>query len=153
MNWYLVGRLALAAGLGYVVGWERNVRGHAAGERTFALLALGAAAFMSTVVIDEGSSDAEARVVQGVAAGVGFIGAAVTWRSATDSSSTRGLTTAAAVWAVVAMGTLCGVGELLVATSVAVFTLVLLELRYLPVLRAIDPRRVRNRLQDDDEAA
>lgn len=150
-DWYLIGRIALAAGLGYGVGWERSIRGHAAGERTFALLALGAASF-TAVVVDQSGGDGLSRTVQGIAAGVGFIGAAITWRDGSGKQGTRGLTTAASVWSVASMGALCGSGKLLVAGAVAVLTLLLLELRYLPVLSIADPRRYRERYQDDDEA-
>jgi putative Mg2+ transporter-C (MgtC) family protein len=149
-DWYLVGRLALALALGYAIGWERALRGHAAGDRTFALLAMGAAGF-AAVVVESSNSDAVSRAVQGVAAGVGFIGASITWRRGGEvgKSATRGLTTAAAVWAVVAIGLLAGVGKLLLATAFAGMVLFLLEMRFLPVLRDIDPRRFRDRYFED----
>ncbi len=148
-DWYLIGRVALAALLGGLIGWERAVRGHSAGDRTFALLALGAAAF-AAVASDTGDVSAVSRTVQGIAAGVGFIGAAVTWRTPRPGD-TKGLTTAAAVWAVVAMGALCGVGKLALALAVAAIVLVLLELRHIPLLRLADPRRQRARYHDQDE--
>lgn len=163
-DWYLIGRVALALGLGYAIGWERALRGHAAGDRTFALLAMGAAGF-ATVVVESGNTDAVSRAVQGVAAGVGFIGAAVTWRrdearanaatpdaattAANAKAATRGLTTAAAVWAVVAIGLLCGTGKLLLASAMAGMVLVLLELRFTPFVRGLDPRRFRDRYFED----
>jgi len=149
-DWYLIGRVALAMGLGYAIGWERALRGHAAGDRTFALMSMGAAAF-ATVLVESGNADALSRAVQGVAAGVGFIGAAVTWRrdDATESTATKGLTTAAAVWAVVAIGLLCGAGKLLLATAIAAMVLFLLEMRFLPYLRELDPRRFRDRYFED----
>ena len=164
-DWYLIGRVALSLGLGYAIGWERALRGHAAGDRTFALLAMGAAGF-ATVVVESGNTDAVSRAVQGVAAGVGFIGAAVTWRredasgstsppyaatanGANAKAATKGLTTAAAVWAVVAIGLLCGTGKLLLATAMAVMVLVLLELRFMPFVRGLDPRRFRDRYFED----
>jgi putative Mg2+ transporter-C (MgtC) family protein len=162
-DWYLVGRVALALGLGYAIGWERALRGHAAGDRTFALLSIGAAGF-ATVIVESGNADAVSRAVQGVAAGVGFIGAAVTWRredgsantgaanaatAATARAATKGLTTAAAVWAVVAIGLLCGTGKLLLATAIAAMVLFLLEMRFLPYLRELDPRRFRDRYFED----
>jgi putative Mg2+ transporter-C (MgtC) family protein len=149
-DWYLVGRVALALGLGYVIGWERALRGHAAGDRTFALMAMGAAGF-AAVIVESGSADALSRAVQGVAAGVGFVGAAVTWRreTAKGDNATKGLTTAAAVWSVAAIGVLCGVGKLLLATAMTVMALWLLEMRFLPFLRVIDPRRFRDRFFEE----
>jgi putative Mg2+ transporter-C (MgtC) family protein len=151
-DWYLVGRVALALALGYVIGWERALRGHAAGERTFALMSLGAAGF-AAVVVESGNADAVSRTVQGVAAGVGFIGAAVTWRRGIrhGRTDTRGLTTAAAVWAVVAVGLLCGVGKLLLATASAAMIVFLLEMRHIPVVKQLDPRRFYDRFFEDDD--
>ena len=148
-DWYLFGRVALAALLGALIGWEREARGHAAGDRTFAMLAIGAAAF-TAVVAESDDATALSRVVQGVSAGIGFIGAALTWRTGNDRSDVRGLTTAAAVWAVVAIGILCGVGKLLLSTLVAALVLVVLELRHIPVLKWADAARVSERYNDED---
>src|SRR5207247_7503991 len=74
----LFGRVALAAGLGYLIGLERQLRGKAAGDRTFALLAMGAAALVAMAIeLFPLSAD---RVIQGVATGVGFLGAGVIFR-------------------------------------------------------------------------
>jgi putative Mg2+ transporter-C (MgtC) family protein len=73
-DWELVGRLVLAAVLGFVIGLERELRGQAAGERTHALVALGAAAFalISARAFPGGDT---ARVAAGVVTGIGFLGA------------------------------------------------------------------------------
>ena len=74
----ILGRSALAAALGFVIGLERETRGKAAGERTFALLSLGSAAFVSIGgFLFPASAD---RIVQGIAAGVGFLGGGVIFR-------------------------------------------------------------------------
>src|SRR5262249_61187857 len=64
-------RIAVATGLGFVIGLERLVRGNPAGPRTFALLGLGAAAFS---VVAVGFAN-DGRVIAGGATGGGFIGA------------------------------------------------------------------------------
>jgi putative Mg2+ transporter-C (MgtC) family protein len=146
-------RIGVAAGLGFVVGWERHLRGNPAGERTFAVLALGTAGFTAFAM----SADATnfTRVIQGITTGVGFIGAGLVWRSGegdNHGSMVHGLTTAAAAWAIVAMGVLAGAGRFVMAATVAAFMLVILELFYLPGLRALDPRRFRARFRTDHDA-
>lgn len=130
-----VGRAALAALLGMTIGLERETRGKAAGERTFALLALGASTFVSVgVAIFPTSAD---RIVQGVAAGVGFLGAGVIFRREAD---VEGLTTAAGAWAAAAIGVTVGLGAYLAGVLATVLALLILELDQMPVLRKIRQR-------------
>jgi putative Mg2+ transporter-C (MgtC) family protein len=130
------GRMALAALFGFLIGLEREYRGKPAGERTFALLALGAAGF--TAVGVELFPDSAEKVMAGVATGVGFLGAGIIWRM---DSGPRGLTTAASSWAATAIGVLCGTGVYLSAALATVLVMLILELESLPGLRFI--RRVR----------
>jgi putative Mg2+ transporter-C (MgtC) family protein len=130
----LLGRAALGALLGLLIGIEREYRGKAAGERTFALLAFSAAAFSamgSLLLGPEGTS----RVIQGVATGVGFLGAGLIFqRKPTDI---RGLTTAAGAWAATAVGTIVGTGAYIAGGLLAAVVLVVLELDAIPFLRRI----------------
>jgi putative Mg2+ transporter-C (MgtC) family protein len=138
-EWAAIGRMALAAALGYAIGFERELRGKSAGERTFALIALGTAALVS--LGSEFGVAAASRVIQGVAAGIGFIGAGLIFQR--EQGMVLGLTTAAAVWAVAAVGVLVGAGAYVAAilgTLLAVFILVLDKL---PVIRRVEPRRLR----------
>jgi putative Mg2+ transporter-C (MgtC) family protein len=125
----LFGRIALAAGLGYLIGLERQLRGKAAGDRTFALLAMGACALVAmSIELFPLSAD---RVIQGVATGVGFLGAGIIFRR---TERVKGLTTAAAAWAATAIGVLCGARLYLVAGLTTVLTILLLESIALPGL-------------------
>jgi putative Mg2+ transporter-C (MgtC) family protein len=125
----LFGRIALAAGLGYLIGLERQLRGKAAGDRTFALLAMGASALVAmSIELFPLSAD---RVIQGVATGVGFLGAGIIFRR---TERVKGLTTAAAAWAATAIGVLCGAKLYLVAGLTTVLTILLLESIALPGL-------------------
>ena len=128
----LVARIALAAVLGYVIGFEREARGKAAGQRTFALVALGAAAFTALAV--ENFPDAD-RVIQGVVTGIGFLGAGLIFRA--QGGSVQGLTTAASAWAIAAIGVLVGSGRYWPAVITTVLVLAILELNY--VLRPHGP--------------
>src|SRR6266540_3572147 len=126
-EWALVGRMALATGLGYAIGFEREWRGKPAGERTFALIALGAA----------------------VVTGVGFLGAGLIFREATGGI--LGLTTAASAWAVAAVGVLVGSGAFLAGILSTLLVLFILELNRLPVIRRFLAQRIRD--QDGNEDA
>jgi putative Mg2+ transporter-C (MgtC) family protein len=134
----LVGRMALAAGLGWVIGFERELRGKSAGTRTFALIALGTAGIVS--LGDEISGDALSRIVQGVAAGIGFIGAGLIFQR--RQGIVLGLTTAAAVWAAAAIAVLSGAGAYLPAVAGMVLVVLVLELDEIPGLRRLDARRL-----------
>ena len=121
----LVGRIALAAVLGYAIGFEREARGKAAGQRTFALVALGAAAFTGYAVQHFPDAD---RVIQGVVTGIGFLGAGLIFRS--QGGSVQGLTTAASAWSIAAIGVLAGSGAYWPAVITTALVLGILELNY-----------------------
>ena len=101
----IIGRVALGAFLGYILGLDRALRGKDAGDRTFSLVALGSAAFVALGV--ELYPDSADRVIQGVTAGIGFLGAGIIFRA---SGGVKGLTTAAALWTAAAVGCLVGAG-------------------------------------------
>jgi putative Mg2+ transporter-C (MgtC) family protein len=136
MDWQsqlvIVGRIAFAAFLGYLVGLDRAFRGKDAGDRTFALVALGSAAFVAMgVEMFPFSAD---RIVQGVATGVGFLGAGIIFRA---SGGVKGLTTAAALWAAAALGALVGGGLYLSAALLTGILLIVLELHTVGFLRRL----------------
>lgn len=112
-------RLIVAAGFGLAVGFERERREHAAGLRTHMLVAVGACLF--TLVgaygfegLDTTTAD-PSRVASQVVTGVGFLGAGAILR---EGISVRGLTTAASLWVVAAIGTAVALG-MFWATSIA----------------------------------
>jgi putative Mg2+ transporter-C (MgtC) family protein len=127
----LFGRIALATGLGYVIGLEREYWGKTAGDRTFALLALGSAAFVGLGV--EMFPLTADRVIQGVAAGVGFLGAGIIFRG--EGGGPKGLTTAAASWGVAAIGALAGAGVIWTPIMVTALVMVILESARLPFIQ------------------
>lgn len=133
----LLGRAALAAVLGFVIGLEREYRGKSAGDRTFALLSFGAAAIVavgSELLGTAGTS----RVIQGVVTGVGFIGGGLIFRA--EGGGVRGLTTAAGAWAATGIGALTGIGAYLAASLGAALVVIVLELDAIPVFRRIRAR-------------
>ncbi len=144
-DWELVGRLVLAALLGFLIGLEREFRGQAAGERTHALVALGAAAF--ALISPRGFPGGDAtRVAAGVVTGIGFLGAGMILKK--EGEKIEGLTTAAGIWAVGAIGLAIGAGMYLLGIVAAV--LVGLILAAESVLR-LDERFERRRAQETKE--
>jgi len=119
-------RLLVAALLGGVLGYEREHQGKAAGVRTHMLVAMGAALF---VLVPQqagmGMSDL-GRVIQGVVAGVGFLGAGAIIKRHHREGDVQGLTTAAGVWMTAAIGVACGMGRestAVISTVLALFVL------------------------------
>src|SRR5262245_21483264 len=110
----IIVRLALAALLGGVIGYERESRGKAAGLRNHMLVALGSALFVLVVQQSGGGADAVSRVIQGLVAGIGFLGAGAILNNRNDPHI-RGLTTAAGVWMTAAIGVAAGIGRELTA--------------------------------------
>jgi len=108
-------RLALAALLGGLLGIEREQKGKAAGVRTHMLVAMGAALFV-LVSQQSGMLSADlSRVVQGVVAGIGFLGAGTILKGHvkghSDEEQVKGLTTAAGIWLTAAIGVAAGMGR------------------------------------------
>jgi uncharacterized membrane protein YhiD involved in acid resistance len=119
----IVARLILAGVLGAIVGLERDLRDYPAGLRTMALVTLGSALFME---VSRMTGAAEDRIAAQVVTGIGFLGAGIIFRQGLD---VKGVTTAATIWAMAAVGLAVG-RELYVAAPLAtLIILVFLELR------------------------
>ena len=130
-------RLMLAAALGGIVGLEREIRGHEAGFRTFMLVSAGAALAM---IVSMSFSDANwvnenalptlgdryaiavdpARIAYGVMTGVGFLGAGTIIQR---RNQVQGLTTAAGIWSVAALGLAAGFGQYVLSVTATILLL------------------------------
>ena len=107
----LIIRLLMAALLGGILGFEREHRGKAAGIKTHMLVAVGSALFV-LIPQQAGLSEAElSRVVQGIIAGIGFLGAGAILKKGADEKDLKGLTTAAGIWPTSAIGVAAGLGR------------------------------------------
>ena len=122
-------RVLVAAALGGLLGAERERAGKAAGLRTHMLVALGSALFV-LFPAEAGMSVGDlSRVIQGVATGIGFIGAGTILKRA-DADEIQGLTTAASIWLTAAIGMAVGAGRLwlpIICTACAWVILVVLS--------------------------
>ncbi len=106
----IVQRLVLAALIGAVLGFERELRQKSAGLRTNILIALGSAVFtVLSVDIAAGWNADPARIAAQIVTGIGFLGAGAIMR--TDRGAIYGLTTAAMVWVNASLGMAAGAGR------------------------------------------
>jgi putative Mg2+ transporter-C (MgtC) family protein len=113
----LIGRIGLTFLMGAVLGLERESSHRPAGLRTHMLVAAGAAAFTIASTyrfVGQGTVRDPARVAAQIVVGLGFLGARTIWRT---PNAVRGLTTAASVWVVAAVGVLAGSGSYRIAVG------------------------------------
>ena len=103
-------RILAATLVGAVIGWEREHTGKSAGLRTHMLVSLSSAIFVLAPLEAGMNIDELSRVIQGVAAGIGFIGAGAILKLA-DARVIEGLTTAAGIWLTAALGLAAGLGR------------------------------------------
>jgi putative Mg2+ transporter-C (MgtC) family protein len=129
--------LAVATGLGAVIGFEREWRQRLAGLRTNTLVALGAASFVLFSMLVPGDAS-PTRVAAQVVSGIGFLGAGVIFK---EGLNVRGLNTAATLWCSAAVGMLAGAGFVEFA-SLAATLVVGVNLLLRPLVKAINRRPV-----------
>jgi putative Mg2+ transporter-C (MgtC) family protein len=124
-------RLVVAAILGGILGYERELKGRSAGVRTHMLVAVGAALFVIGPLQSNMPIEDLSRVLQGIVQGIGFLGAgAIMVRAA--QGLVEGLTTAASIWATAGIGIIAGLG--LEATAVLSAAIVLIILAVVPLV-------------------
>jgi putative Mg2+ transporter-C (MgtC) family protein len=127
-EWSMFGKLALAALLGALIGAERDLHGRPAGLRTTLLIAVGSCLF--AILSREGFADAQGtqdptRIASIVVQGIGFLGAGVLLKG---DGKIVGLTTAAAIWLVAAVGLAVGAGRAALAIFATGFSLAMILL-------------------------
>lgn len=125
----MLARIAFAAIVGGIIGFERRRAARPAGIRTLALVAMGSSAFTVVSIFgftgQEGQLRDPARIAAQVATGVGFIGAGTMIRS---GGVVRGLTTAAGIWMSAALGVAAGAGMYIFALGGALIATAILGL-------------------------
>lgn len=127
-NLNLLGALAIAITLGSIVGIEREANNHPAGIRTHALVCVGSA--LITLVswqtyISFNYAGDPTRIAAQIISGIGFLGAGTIMR---EGATIKGLTTAASLWTVAAIGLAVGYGYYLFAISTTFLAVIVLYL-------------------------
>ena len=120
-------RILMAAALGAIIGYQRERSGKSAGLRTVVLVCVGATLFTMASIYGFGAVADPARVAAGIVIGIGFLGAGAIMRR--EGSHIEGLTTAATIWIMAAIGLATGAGLYLIS---AVTTAVILIVLFLP---------------------
>lgn len=129
-EWELLLRVLVAALLGGLIGWDREAANKPAGIRTHMLVALGAALFAGASILilgeawqAEGRGDA-VRIPAAIVTGVGFLGAGAIMRA---EGRVFGMTTAAGIWVVAAIGLLVGSGFWILGVGATVLVLLIVN--------------------------
>jgi putative Mg2+ transporter-C (MgtC) family protein len=116
-----VAALAFAYVLALPIGWDRERNERSAGLRTFPLVAVASCGFVqATEGITGNSPEAQARIIEGLITGIGFIGGGAIIK---QSGAVQGTATAAGLWATGAVGAAVGLGSYDVAVVVTLFTI------------------------------
>jgi len=116
-----VAALAFAYLLALPIGWDRERNERSAGLRTFPLVAVAACGFVqATETIAGTSPEAQARIIEGLITGIGFIGGGAIIK---QGGAVQGTATAAGLWATGAIGAAVGLGSHDVAIVIALFTI------------------------------
>jgi putative Mg2+ transporter-C (MgtC) family protein len=118
----IVLRLGVATLAGGAIGLNRDLHGKPIGLRTLGLVGLAAA---MVVALTESSGNPDARIIQGILTGIGFLGAGVIIH-AEQNVRIRGLTSAACTWLTACIGILCGAGQWKIVTIGLAITFIVL---------------------------
>ncbi len=151
VRWDLAARIAIAAILGGIVGLEREWTGHPAGLRTNILVSVGSCLFTALSIEGfplRGQAQDTARIAAQIVTGIGFLGGGALIQT---RGHVRGLTTAATIWMIAAIGMAVGTGLYFLAVFSTLLTVgVLVLLR--PLSTRLDARaRQRRRQAQEDE--
>lgn len=121
----LILRLLLAAALGAIIGYQRERAGKPAGLRTHMLICIGAALFTVTGIAGFTGADSS-RIAAGIVTGIGFLGAGAILHR--QGGIVIGLTTAASIWSIAAIGLAAGAGLYLISVVAAALIMIVLLL-------------------------
>lgn len=116
-------RLVFSVIAGGLIGLEREIVHRPAGIRTHMLVSLGSTLFVLVTI--ETLPNEVARIIAGIATGIGFLGAGTIFKS---ESEVHGLTTAASIWAVAAVGLAIGLGHYFLTIIAVILILIILQL-------------------------
>lgn len=126
-------RAGVAAGLGFLIGIEREMKSKPLGIRAYMLVALGSAGLMMVTLNfslgaigdDPSVSIDPSRLIQGLVGGIGFLGAGAIISNSGDGRL-RGVASGAAIWGIGGIGIACGLGYLMEAVILSGMTLIIL---------------------------
>ncbi|WP_207425486.1 MgtC/SapB family protein [Pedobacter sp. SYSU D00535] len=115
-------RVGISVLCGSIIGLEREYKNKAAGFRTLILICLGSTIF--TIVSQKATGESDDRIAANIITGIGFIGAGVIFK---DGLAVRGLTTAAVIWVVAALGMVIGMFDFSLSLALTIVVLLVLS--------------------------
>lgn len=130
-NLLTLAKILLSVVLGGVVGYERERSGHHAGIRTHILVCM-TSAFLISAFLESFELDSVARIGAAMMTGIGFIGAGTIL---SQGMTVRGLTTAASIWGVAALGMVIALGAIWEAIVVTLVMVIILEMKVFALKR------------------
>lgn len=150
-DWSAAGQITLAAILGGIIGIEREWRGRPAGFRTNILISLGSCLFTVLSIrgfpLNGSAAQDSARIAAQIVSGIGFLGAGALLQT---RNKTKGMTTAATIWLVAAIGMAVGTGSYFLAVFTTLLTAGVLQLLR-PVSKMVEHEgRVHKKQVQDD---
>jgi len=122
LDWHVIGnslgKMLLAYVLTLPIGWEREQEAHSVGVRTFPIVAMASCAYV--LLVSNGDSAAQSRVLQGLIAGIGFVGGGAILK---EGGTVKGTAAAASIWGTGVLGASVAVGryDIAVALSLLIF--------------------------------
>lgn len=129
--------LAVAYVLALPIGWNREREERSAGLRTFPLVSMAACGFVMIAIEVLGiTSEGQARILEGLMTGIGFIGGGAILK---QGDRARGTATAASLWATGAMGAAVGYGQLDIAVILSLVMVLTLSLMS-PIVKAVQEK-------------
>ncbi|MBN1539915.1 MAG: MgtC/SapB family protein, partial [Candidatus Thermoplasmatota archaeon] len=118
-------KLMITLGASGLIGLEREITGHKAGIRTQILVGIGSTSLVMLGVYNDMKVDEIARIIAGIATGLGFLGAGAIMK---EGLNVKGLTTAATIWVNASIGAAIGLGSYMIGISSLVITMVVLSI-------------------------
>lgn len=140
------GKLVLAYGLAFPVGWYRETEAHSVGVRTFPIVAMASCGYVLLAPISDPS--APSRIIQGLVAGIGFIGGGAILKS---EGNVHGTATAASIWNTGVLGAAVAQERWLLAAVLAALNLFALRVLLPWKLKLDRQRELEAALQKTDE--
>jgi putative Mg2+ transporter-C (MgtC) family protein len=136
-----IGKVLLAYALAVPVGWYREKEAHSVGVRTFPLVAAASCGFV-LVAVPLGQTDlaAQSRVIQGLVAGIGFIGGGAILKTEGENAYVHGTATAASIWNFGLVGAAVAQNRIFLAIVLALLNLFALRV-LLPLKARLNARK------------
>jgi len=124
--WFALPKILIATICGAIIGYEREMRKKVAGIRTNVLICVGSTIFtITSIILAEISNSDPTRILSTIVTGIGFLGGGVIM---TTGDKITGMTTAAFIWVVSAIGILCGMGSIISPIIITIGLLVITKI-------------------------